>query len=306
MTLQVLRLFLLLMLATSLAHAEGSTPSSHGSQEDPFKVAFKVSSPPLPGRPNLMPPRSPEASVEKSRRVQARSIKVVGGEEAAPGQWPFAVAIAFENTQGTLTQYCAGSLIEPDTVLTAAHCEVAAGHFAIIGRHDLAQSGGRSIRIVSVTSHAHFDKGSFRNDIALIRLAHAVPNAHTVELAGQDWKLSEAQRVTAIGWGATREGDSPSFVLRQASFSVAPQAECAAQYGNRPPIQESMLCASAPGTKDTCQGDSGGPLLMEAPGGKVVQVGITSFGIGCARPGFHGVYTRVSSFRPWIDKLWKR
>jgi secreted trypsin-like serine protease len=296
MTAQAFRLCLLFVLVTPLAHATG--PASSLARRT--QVTFKATRAPGGGRRTNL--SRTDASAEKAREVRSRMLgpAVVGGTEAKPGAWPFAVAIAFENQQGTLTQYCAGSLISPDTVLTAAHCEVAAGHFALIGRHDLSKDGGWPLRIVSVSSHVRFDPHSFQNDIALLRLAAPVPDVSPVELAAQDLEVPPGQTVTVIGWGATGEGAAPSFVLREASFPVAGQAECTAQYKNHYPIVESMLCASAPGTKDSCQGDSGGPLLMKTPQGKVLQVGITSFGVGCARPGFHGVYTRVSAFRPWM------
>jgi secreted trypsin-like serine protease len=51
---------------------------------------------------------------------------------------------------------------------------------------------------------------------------------------------------------------------------------------------------------DTCQGDSGGPLMMYTSSKQWVIVGITSFGYGCARSGYSGVYTRVTAYLNWI------
>jgi secreted trypsin-like serine protease len=65
-------------------------------------------------------------------------------------------------------------------------------------------------------------------------------------------------------------------------------------------VLDAMLCASAPG-KDTCQGDSGGPLVVAHGNGSFTQVGITSFGNGCARD-YPGVYTRVSAYGDWINE----
>ena len=53
---------------------------------------------------------------------------------------------------------------------------------------------------------------------------------------------------------------------------------------------------------DTCQGDSGGPLVcQENSTAPFVLQGVTSFGIGCAEPGYPGVYTRVSKYVNWIQ-----
>jgi secreted trypsin-like serine protease len=48
------------------------------------------------------------------------------------------------------------------------------------------------------------------------------------------------------------------------------------------------------------QGDSGGPLLSLI-GGQWVQIGVVSWGIGCGKPPYPGVYTRATSFAQWIQ-----
>ncbi|XP_046458724.1 trypsin Blo t 3-like isoform X1 [Daphnia pulex] len=101
------------------------------------------------------------------------------------------------------------------------------------------------------------------------------------------------QLATIAGWGTTSSGGSLSNVLLKANVTIQDNTVCAKQYGNF--VGADMLCASAPG-KDTCQGDSGGPILVNG-----VQVGITSFGNGCADPKYAGVYTRVSNYVSWIQ-----
>ena len=61
-------------------------------------------------------------------------------------------------------------------------------------------------------------------------------------------------------------------------------------------VVEDSICASRPGV-DTCQGDSGGPMVRRDGAGRWVQAGIVSWGLGCARDGYPGVYTQVSTFR---------
>nr|CAH0109025.1 unnamed protein product [Daphnia galeata] len=95
------------------------------------------------------------------------------------------------------------------------------------------------------------------------------------------------------GWGTTSSGGSISNVLLKADVEVKDNTVCTSQYGSSF-IAADMLCASAPGT-DTCQGDSGGPLFVSG-----VQVGITSWGYGCADPNYAGVYTRVTTYLGWI------
>ncbi|XP_057369657.1 trypsin-1-like [Daphnia carinata] len=95
------------------------------------------------------------------------------------------------------------------------------------------------------------------------------------------------------GWGTTSSGGSASDVLMKADVTIRENSVCSSQYGSDF-NSNAMLCASADG-KDACQGDSGGPIFVDG-----VQVGITSFGRGCADPDHAGVYTRISTYINWI------
>lgn len=298
---------LALVLILAVAHtAASATPSPTAAKKKaavanpdaPTPVSSTAITFKVPERPSeVQQPvgRNTRAFAEQCRVLQ----RIVGGTVALQGKWPFAVALAYRNPEGTLTQYCAGSLISQDAVLTAAHCNVSTGSFAIVGRHNLGTEKGRMIPIVSVIAHPQSGEGAFLNDIAILRLAEPVRDFAPVKLAEATTGVPEGRPVTALGWGATHEGGATSLLLREVTLPVTNQAECSAQYVKHYPILDSMLCASAPG-KDACQGDSGGPLLMVQPDGQLVQVGITSFGKGCARPDYSGVFTRVSSFQPWI------
>jgi len=133
-------------------------------------------------------------------------------------------------------------------------------------------------------------------------------------------------RVSTIDF-KTRSGGSMSEVLREARLPIIEADRCRRSYQNiaDAKIDGSVLCAGHPsGGVDSCQvtitspssstrrralisivsgaqGDSGGPLMMQSgPENRFHQVGVVSWGIGCARAGYPGVYTRVSHFLDWI------
>jgi secreted trypsin-like serine protease len=94
------------------------------------------------------------------------------------------------------------------------------------------------------------------------------------------------------GWGSTYEGGNVTSVLKYTAVKAISNAECARAYGSS--IFDGNLCAYTAGT-DSCQGDSGGPLYSY-DGTQLTLVGIVSWGRGCARQGYPGVYTRTSYF----------
>ena len=104
------------------------------------------------------------------------------------------------------------------------------------------------------------------------------------------------------GWGDTSEGGSAATVLQHASVPIATSTTCSNQYGSTY-ISSAMMCAGGTGT-DTCQGDSGGPLLTIPSGtNRYTLCGVTSWGYGCARPQYYGIYSKVCAELAWIKSI---
>ncbi len=248
---------------------------------------------------------APTPGIQTSRRP-AEPPAIVGGQPASPGEYPWMAGLLFSDIpDNSAAQFCGGSLIHPDFVLTAAHCLdflTANNIDVLVGTASLA-SGGTRIRVAEIIifpNYQVFFDGSLVRDVALLRLSQS-SNASRVEIAPATSGDFVGTLSTAIGWGALSEGGPGPIALQEVDLPVVSNLSCATDLAGIFTILDVMICAGVPqGGIDSCQGDSGGPLLVNV-NGRFQVVGLTSFGLGCARPNRPGVYTRVSEFANWIN-----
>jgi len=219
---------------------------------------------------------------------------IVGGSAASSGQFPYTVSLL---RSGSL--FCGGSIYNTRTIITAAHCTSGTSPSAITVRYNSLNhgSGGTTVSVSSIVNHGSYSSSTLNNDISVLRLASALTlgqtNAQAVTVASQGSDVTSGS-VTAIGWGTTSEGGSLAAALRYVSVPVVSRSSCQNSYGGSSAVTTNMVCAGEQG-KDSCQGDSGGPLVSGS-----TQVGIVSWGYGCARNGYPGVYTRIGMYNSWI------
>ncbi|MGE0086161.1 MAG: serine protease [Desulfococcaceae bacterium] len=254
------------------------------------------------------------------------SRRIVGGDKVADADaWPWMAALIYPGWGSDYdNQFCGGSLIHPNWILTAAHCvEEDDGRImstsdieVVLGTHDLKYGNGEHFAVKQIIVHPLYGDGNYftpDSDIALLELETAADSYPTVPVYNGSDTLAGKDSIV-IGWGSTRGWGNlyrvaDPWILRQVTIPVVSNQECVRAFSaegytdKEYTIDSSMLCAGdISGGKDSCQGDSGGPLIVQEDGVWKVA-GLVSWGVGryCAEPGVYGIYTRVSELIDFID-----
>ncbi|MFF9811110.1 S1 family peptidase [Streptomyces coeruleorubidus] len=254
----------------------------------------------------LMATAAPSAQADQTSPSSDRSRPgsyIIGGSQVADGTYPFMTALMFKGSgSGRDRQFCGGSLINPVVVMTAAHCvegmkpkdlELA------VGRTVLSSKQGKLRNVHDIVVHPRYGKGEAGYDLALLEMSKPVEGTAPIRMPtpGTDALIKPGAKATVIGWGNTNT-EVPKYAnrLRQVKVPLLSHDECKVAYDAYNKKVE--ICAGVEG-KDSCQGDSGGPMFRTVPGRTPIQIGVVSWGDGCAAQGAPGVYTSLSSAKLW-------
>jgi secreted trypsin-like serine protease len=231
-----------------------------------------------------------------------RSPQIVGGTAVPDGKYPF---IAHVRLYDGFSEFrCTGTLIDANSVLTAAHClEGVVAARVILNRAAISNTAQGQVRDVSAAISHRFYRGSNVNyayDAAMLQLASPVTGIRPAVVANarMDRLETPGRYATTAGWGTTFEGGRAPDRMREVRVPIRADSYARRAYNATgvPSVRyfPSIMLAAGQRGKDSCQGDSGGPLFVPV-GPHRVQIGITSFGVGCARAAYPGVYTEVNS-----------
>ena len=243
--------------------------------------------------------------------------RIVGGTSAPSGAFPWQVSLGFANTPSPReAHFCGASLINREWALTAAHCVtaynvdpfiVSQAKMKITYGSSVLSNATKSVEVTDIIVHRNWRWGTFENDIALLKLASPVTQT-TIKIAAagdtSDSLLTAGTVTTVVGWGTTRQNlRETKDTLQQVQVVVVSNELCNSQVSYAGAIKSGMFCAGfVQGGRDACQGDSGGSIFAWLPNGSVRQVGVVSWGHGCAQAHKFGVYTKLPAYASWIEE----
>ncbi|KAF5294341.1 hypothetical protein FQR65_LT10794 [Abscondita terminalis] len=218
--------------------------------------------------------------------------RIIGGEKVTITQFPYQLSLEYGGFP-----FCGASIIGRNKALTAAHCteNMDVRKLRVRAGTSYRGRGGQVIQVHMVHKHPNYDNFTQDFDVSVLTLAKRIrfgKTAKPVRLASYESKSVGGQQAVVTGFGLLSDNGVPAKQLQAVGVYQISNPHCEKLYrpaGRR--VTKRMSCYSFPGgNKDACQGDSGGPLVSNG-----VQVGIVSWGIGCGKPNYPGVYTRISS-----------
>ncbi|XP_054734071.1 chymotrypsin-1-like [Anastrepha obliqua] len=266
--------------------------------------AYDISFSTLPSTTNVVHTVAQDLDITSNPQLADALTRINGGRPAAQIV-PYQVSLQVFR-RGRYHHFCSGSIISTNHVLTAAHCltKMTANEITVVSGTLTWRNGGDRHRVVAMRSHPSFSSNSLiTNDIAVLKVTPPFnlgkSSIGTIALGGRA-RIGENVAVRLTGWGSLTPTGSSGLPeqLQVLDYRTISNQECA-QRGFR--ITANELCTLGERGRGACVGDSGGPLITAH--GTPQLVGIVSYGTATCAQGRPDVYTRVSSFLPYINKV---
>lgn len=238
-------------------------------------------------------------------------MKIIGGDTSSIKKRPFMAEILIQNGK-QLNPQCGATILDKRHILSAAHCFTnrSLAYKVRVGSDKWA-SGGQLVSVKRIyTSSQYYKKAAYDYDVAVLRVSPDLKlgqSVKAVSLVPIGQKVVANTEITLIGWGYTdvmHEKPLPA-ALREVQIETIDASECSSDYSSYElTITDRMFCGMGI-DKDSCQGDSGGPVYNDKTG---QQMGIISWGMGCAQMGSPGVFTNLANkdIRAFVAQSQKR
>ncbi|XP_053668221.1 uncharacterized protein LOC128718624 [Anopheles marshallii] len=262
--------------------------------------------------------RGEESRLTCGRRRVKSVYLIHNGIDAKAGHWPWHATI-YHQKVGKQDYACGGSVLDENTVLTAAHCVhtqrgLLAAHRVVVhvGRIQLNEESEhiQTHSVREIVLHPGFSRNSIMNDIAILKLSTNITMTKYVQPVCL-WTMDSNQETlvgkngTIVGFGLN-EQDVVSNQLKQALIGVVDALTCIASdravFGTH--LTSDMYCGKGQPGVSACNGDSGGGMFFEV-GGKWFVRGLVSFtplraNTTICDPLKYTAYTDVAKHLEWI------